>query len=115
MTQCNFKGCTRVATHIPMLCVPATSWPIDMHTPLKMCVMCPCCYEHCLAFPPTQLQTEAVRDVFRAIAAGRQPPDFDRGYVQPLRMDSVEYKNMERMQRDRRQVGPEDAGPRTTH
>lgn len=109
--KCSETGCSHAATHVPKLCVPAMGWPQDETRALSLMLGAPMCRRHCEAFTPDNLldvpneKGATVRnDLIPAMArltGSRIPPDCDRAWVVPVRMDSPAYRDFEAIQRKR--------------
>jgi hypothetical protein len=82
---------------MPKICVPARDWPIDLHQPLSVILNLHCCLAHAKAFDvnefldmPTPAAGKTNKIIFEMMAAGKQPPDFDRAFVSAVALNSKE-------------------------
>lgn len=102
---CQWKGCSAPSTHYPKIMIPAKGWPIELHQPLGLLIGLPLCHQHCKEFSvpefldhPTPNGTATNRLIFDYAARGKCDPDYDRGFIQPVRMDSEEVRMLEGQQ-----------------
>lgn len=87
--NCAHTGCDAPATHCVRICVPAQSWPIDMHQPLQVMLGLRLCHTHACALDVDEMLAGAessLRKVFEIMTRGRCPPDFDRAFVEAVDM-----------------------------
>ncbi|HEX7887563.1 MAG TPA: hypothetical protein VF474_16435 [Phenylobacterium sp.] len=107
--KCAETDCPHAATHVPQLFVPAMGWPQEEARAIKMILGAPMCRRHCERFTVADLmdvpnETGAtLRDTLIPAVARMSgspiPPDCDRAWVTPLRMNSDAYREFERAQR----------------
>lgn len=107
--KCDHRGCLSPARWAPKLCVPAQGIPIDLHKPLSALASLPLCDIHIAEikaqdmlggkFDGTALGNEPMKEIFRTTvrAIGGVAPDFDRAFIQKVRLDSDEYSSFKRM------------------
>lgn len=97
--SCRHEGCAREATHAVRITVPPTGWPIEAGRNLTSVFGLKLCRDHALEMTADQFFCEAtneadgthkLRTVFTAMARAKGsqiPPDFDRAFVEPVRLD----------------------------
>lgn len=104
MTRCSWDSCEKDATIVPEVNVPAQGYPRDSHQPLSMILGLPVCEEHFKNINLEELLykggpfNEGLEPVFKAGAAGRQPPDFKRAWLSKIPLDGDKYKNFVKSQ-----------------
>jgi len=96
--KCEWKGCREEATRALRVSVPAQDWPIDMHQPARLILSLKCCLEHARAFNAKEFLQEnpKLKEVFRIMLRGKQPPDFDRAFSEAIGLDDPELAILER-------------------
>lgn len=103
MIVCSFVGCKCEATHIPKINVPAMGHAIGSHEPIGMCLNLKLCHDHALAFSSADQFSPAapgaMRDIIKALAAGRAPPDFARAFTTAVPLDAEEALVLDRARR----------------
>ena len=98
--KCNWDACAEEATHALRVCVPAKDWPIDMHQPARMILPLKCCLEHIRGFNSQEFFDEnpKLKEVFRIMLEGKQSPDFERAFVEPIGLDDPELAILEQQE-----------------
>lgn len=96
--KCDFKGCSEEATCMPKVNVPAMGWPIDMHQPLSFVIGLTLCDKHFASarigdFLHDGLGTgKSTKEIFRIMARGKIPPDFDQAFLSKCGLNSEEAR-----------------------
>lgn len=77
--------------------MPAMDWPIDAHQPAQMIMGLKCCLDHTREFNPQEFfdQNPKLKEVFRVLLQGKQPPDFARAYIEALPLDHPDVLRLE--------------------
>jgi hypothetical protein len=111
---CHCKGCTKSATHLPLVNIPPLGYAVEDVEPIKASVGMPMCEEHAQAFRfiRSEQSTAEMVGAIRAMCdmLGKVPPDFDRAFVTPVPLtdpDAIDL--MDRIAKAEMQ-GREDAG-----
>lgn len=101
--KCEREACTREATHMPVLCVPATGWPKGSHEPMQMFCGVKLCKFHANEFrvDPLAEGNEKMREVMVEMARAMEKvkPDFRRSWMEFRRLESVEVKKFLEMRK----------------
>lgn len=109
MKACSTKDCPHGAKVAPKLCVPAMNWAIEAHQPLSSIIGIPL-GESCFA----ELKVSDflgrfdvdgknnLRECFKVLTRGKQPPDFDRAWFTKVSLASKEYKTFLTQVEDKR-------------
>ena len=98
MTTCCWEGCGREASVVPEINIPAQGWPIDAHSPMSCILDIKVCEDHYAKIDINELLfkggpfNEGLAPMFKAGAAGRQPPDFERAWLSKVPIVSEKYK-----------------------
>lgn len=79
--NCYHTGCTKKATMLGEIRVPATGWPLHKHAPITMIVGHPMCDEHVEDVRVPEIFTPDIRKLFAIMTRGKAPPDFNRAFV----------------------------------
>lgn len=84
-----------------MLCVPRKDIPRDLQNPIKATIDITLCDKHIGEPTVNELLTDNMRELFVAQTAinNSNPPDFDKAYVENVRIDSVRYQDVLRQKR----------------
>lgn len=114
--MCDRDGCSEPASHAPKLCVPATGRPIDTHQPLAIIFGLQCCRKHVdemkaetfLSEPQVKMMFEmAARASCAQSGVDYIAPDFDRAFIEKIRIDSMEFLNFMRIRQEAKN-GPQN-------
>jgi hypothetical protein len=99
MKTCDKQGCTRRATHAPVLQIPAQGWAIDLHQPISMTIGVELCKDHAATFGDGFKWSDnpKIKEVVEILTRGKQPPDFDRAFHTVVRIDSEAYQKFLKM------------------
>lgn len=98
MRKCCKDGCERTATHVPLVTVPASGWPLAFHTPGEMIFNLPSCRDHVSTLTLDDIFTDHNRQI--TLHASKQSkrvlPDFDRAIIGTLSMADAKYQEFVR-------------------
>lgn len=106
--KCSVPDCPHEASHVPQLFVPATGWPQEEATAINMILSAPMCRRHCESFKVSDLidvpneKGATLREVLipaiARMSGSTVPPDCDRAWITPLRLNSDAYRSFVKAQ-----------------
>lgn len=91
---CQKTGCTRPASKVLTVNVPAKGWPVSLHQPVRLVIDLRLC-RHCAA--EAKIVEFLSDDLKQAIeitcrASKKADPDFARAFLSPISIDGEEYQ-----------------------
>ena len=102
--QCCHTGCRNLAIYAPRACIPPQGFPLATQPPAKLLFNMPLCPDHVAKLPIARwLANEdgRVRKIADQIINGAFTPSYAQAFVEPVRLDSDEYRNFEKAAKNR--------------
>ena len=94
--KCQRVGCDQGANYAPRIRVPMLGTRIEVVEPLKVVIGLELCRQHAVDCDLAKFLSDDMKRLFQMAATDKGLPDFKRAYMDAVKLDTDEYRELKK-------------------